>query len=155
MYTGMLHLHNLLRWVVLILLLVNIFKAFTGMTGNKPFTNGDKKTGLFLLISAHLQLLIGLYQWFTGPWGLKNIQNPGMGAVMGDPVNRFWAVEHFVGMLFGIILITLGRGIGKRNLPDTEKHKRTFWVYLIALIIIMAVIPWPFRENIAVRFSPV
>ncbi len=145
MYQGLLHLHNLGRWVVIILLLVAIFKALAGMSGTKPFTSGDKKVGLFLMISAHVMLLIGLYQWFAGP-GLGSIQNMGMKAVMQNSVARFWAVEHPVGMLIGIILITVGRGVAKKNLPDSAKHSRSFWMYLIALIIILASVPWPFRE---------
>ncbi len=64
MYTGLLHLHSFLRWIILILLLVNIFKHFSA--GNKPFTAGDKKAGLFLMIAAHTTFLVGLYLWFAG-----------------------------------------------------------------------------------------
>jgi hypothetical protein len=119
------------------------------MTGRKPFTRGDKKTGLFLMISAHIQLLIGIYQWFVGDWGYKLIRNAGgLSEVMKNPVWRFWTVEHTTGMLVAIILITIGRGVSKKNLPDTVKHKRTFWLFLIALIIILAVVPWPGRVGI-------
>jgi len=145
MYQGILHLHNLGRWVVLILLLVAVFKSLAGMTGNKPFTPGDKKTGLFLMIAAHIMLLIGLYQWFAGP-GLQSIQSMGMKNVMQNGVARFWAVEHPVGMLIGIILITIGRGSAKKNISDKAKHSRSFWFYFFALIIIVASVPWPFRE---------
>lgn len=146
MYQGILHLHNFGRWVVIILLLVAIAKSLSGMTGNKPFTKGDKKTGLFLMISAHIMLLIGLYQWFAGPWGLQNIQKLGMKAVMQDNVYRFWAVEHITGMLIAIILITIGRGVAKKNISDKAKHSRSFWFYFVAFIIIIATVPWPFRE---------
>ena len=145
MYEGLLHLHNFGRWVVLILLLVALVKSFNGMSGNKPFTNGDKKTGLFLMISAHIMLLIGLYQWFVR-MGLPLIQQYGMKAVMQNAQQRFWAVEHITGMLIGIILITIGRGSAKKNISDKAKHSRSFWFYLIAFIIIVASVPWPFRE---------
>jgi hypothetical protein len=146
MYQALLYVHNIGRWILLILLLVALFKSLAGMAGNKPYTNGDKKVGLFLMIVAHTMLLIGLYQWIAGPWGLHNIQNLGMGAVMKDKVSRFWAVEHFAGMLIGIILITIGRGVGKKNLPNRTKHSRAFWLFLIALIVIFASVPWPFRD---------
>lgn len=116
------------------------------MTGNKPFTSSDKKAGLFLMISAHIMLLIGLYQWFAGQWGLNNIQHMGMKAVMKDSVFRFWAVEHITGMLISIILITIGRGSAKKMISDKAKHRRSFSFYFIALIIILASVPWPFRE---------
>ena len=146
MYTGLLHLHNLGRWALLVLLIMAIYKSFTGMTGNKLFANSDKKIALFLMITAHTMLLVGLYQWFAGPWGLNNIKNLGMGVVMKDSVYRFWAVEHFAGMLIGIILITIGRGSFRKPITDKAKHSRSFKLYLIAFIIIFASVPWPWRE---------
>ena len=148
MYNALLFLHSLLRWVILLLALIAIFRSYAGMSGGKPFTAGDKKIGLFLMISAHSTLLIGLYQWITGPWGLQNIRNMGMEAVMKDPVYRFYAVEHMTVMIIGIVLITIGKKASKMAIPDQAKHKRTFWFYLIALIIILASVPWPFRAGI-------
>ncbi len=83
------------------------------------------------MISAHIQFLLGLYQWFAGPWGCKLLQSTGFGAAMKDPVSRFWIMEHNVGMLLAIILfITVGRGVSKKNLPHSIKHKKTFWFFL-------------------------
>jgi hypothetical protein len=149
MYTGSLYLHSFLRWVILLLALLAIFKSYAGMRSPKPFTAGDKKTGLFLMIAAHTELLIGIYQWTVGPWGLKNIESLGFGAVMKDPVARFYGVEHLTGMLIAIILITIGRGVSKKNIPDSSKHKKTFWYFLIALLIILLSVPWPFLTGIA------
>lgn len=146
MYQGFVHLHNVLRWVVLLLLLIALFRHLAGLGGKRPFTPGDRKIGLFLMIAAHIQLLLGLYQWFVGPWGLKVIQNVGMSEAMKNPVYRFWTVEHNTGMLIAIILITIGRGVSKKNISDLAKHKRTFWLFLIALVLILASIPWPGRE---------
>jgi hypothetical protein len=148
MYTGLVHFHNFIRWVILLLILVAIFRHLTGMTGRKPFTNGDRKTGLFLMISSHVQLLVGLVLWFIGDWGYKLISNSSMGEVMKNPAQRFWVVEHNTGMLIAIILITVGRGVSKKNLPDASKHKRSFWFFLFALILIIVSVPWPGREGI-------
>ena len=144
MYNGLLHLHSFLRWVILILLLIAIFKNLADR--DKPFTSGHKKAGLFLMICADLMLLVGLYQWIVGPWGLKNIQNIGMGAVMKNSVYRFFAIEHFVGMIIAIVLIHVGYSFSKKNIPDTVKHKRAIVFFGLALLIILVVIPWPFRE---------
>ena len=146
MYTGLLHLHNFMRWVILILLIVAIVRHFSGLNNKKAFTAGDKKIDLFLMISAHITLLIGLYQWIAGPWGLKNILDNGMSSVMKDPVQRFFAVEHMVGMLIAIILITIGRGVAKKSMPDGAKHKKALTMFVIALILIVISIPWPGRE---------
>ena len=152
MYTGLLHLHNLLRWIILILLVVNILRHFTA--ANNPFTATDKKLGLFLMIAAHTTLLLGIYQWFAGSLGFQNIQNLGMATVMKDSAYRFWAVEHMTGTLIGIVLITLGKGVAKKDMSDAQKHKRSAILFLLALVIILAVVPWPFREAIARPWFP-
>ena len=148
MYNVILELHSLLRWVILVLLLVAIFRSYSGMTAGKPFSAADKKVGLFLMISAHTTLLIGLCLYFFGPWGFANIRSLGFGEVMKNSVYRFYAVEHIFGMLVAIVLITIGRGAAKKPISDGAKHKRTFWFILVALVIILATIPWPFRESL-------
>jgi hypothetical protein len=143
MYTGLLHLHSFLRWVILLLLLVTVFRALTA--GNRTFSSTDKKLGLFTLIACDIILLIGLYQWFAGPRGLSLIKNLGMKAVMADKVYRFFAVEHLAGMIVAIALVHIGRSYAKKNIPDTLKHKRTLLFFGLALLIILISIPWPFR----------
>ncbi|TAH05054.1 MAG: hypothetical protein EAZ16_03260 [Sphingobacteriales bacterium] len=142
MYTGLLHLHSLLRWVILILAVLAIYQAFTK-------SNGLKKTSLWLLIAAHTTLLVGIYQWVVGNLGLKLIQASSMGEVMKNAATRFWVVEHFTGMLIGIILITIARGKVKK-----DNYKAASWLYVIALLIILVTIPWPFRAGIGRGWFP-
>jgi L-asparagine transporter-like permease len=146
MYNFILGLHNLLRWIIILLLLINIIRHFAAI--QKPFAAIDKKLGLWLMIAAHTQLLIGLYEWLAGAWGLHNITNNGMGQVMQNSTERFFAVEHLVSMLIAIALITIARGIFRKQLPDAKKHRRCILLYVIALIIIIAMVPWPGMEGI-------
>lgn len=147
MYTGLLHLHNLLRWVILILLLVAIVQSFSAK--NNPGAAGLKKTSLWLLIAAHTTLIIGIYQWFAGELGFKLIQQNGFGEVMKNAASRFWAVEHLTGMIIGIVLITIARGKVKRGNAGAAS-----WLYVIALLIILASVPWPFRAGIGRPWFP-
>lgn len=142
MQTGLLHLHNLLRWVILILLLVALIQAFSKNAG-------VKKTSLWLLIASHITLLIGLYQYFTDAVGYNLIRLNGFAAVMKDSAMRFWAVEHITGMLIAIVLITIARGKAKRG-----GYSAASILYLIALLLILAVVPWPFREGIGRPWFP-
>ena len=141
-------LHSILRWVILVLLVAAIVKSYGGMTAGRSFSEGDRKVGLFLMIAAHTTLLVGLILWLVGPLGLADIRDFGFGVVMKDRIMRYYAVEHFAGMLIAIVLITIGRGVAKKSIPDAAKFKRSFWLFLAALIIILVTIPWPFREGI-------
>lgn len=140
-------LHSILRWVILVLLAVTIFKAWSGNKNKTPYTDSDKKLALFSLIAVHLQLVIGFIQYLWGPLGIKNISNLGMGEVMKNSYSRFFAVEHISMMLLAIILITVAYSGAKRMADDQKKHKRIFIFYLIALVLILAAIPWPFRAG--------
>jgi hypothetical protein len=131
--------------VVLILGILTLVKAFMGMTSKKPFANGDKRTALFLMISCDVQLLLGLLLYFTGAWGIKNIQNMGMSAVMKEAGSRFFAVEHTIGMVAALVFVHIGYAAVKKNIADNSKFKRLFWFTFIALLLMVLHIPWSFR----------
>ena len=145
MYDISLVVHNLLRWIILLLLLVNIVHH---ISVNKPFTKADESWGRWLLIASHIMLLLGLYQWIAGALGLNAIQDRGMGDLMKDKAGRYWAVEHLVGMIAAIVLITVGFASRKRAATNEKKHRMAFVFYLLALIIILAMMPWPGREQV-------
>lgn len=154
MQTGLLHLHNFLRWIILILLLVSLVKAYSGWQSKRPFAPGDKKVWLFTMISAHITLLLGLYQVALGRFGIFNTQLPEGTSVMKDSFYRFYWVEHPVGMIVAIVFITLGYGMAKKQVPDTVKFRKAFYFFLFAFIVIMLSIPWPFRAIIGRPLMP-
>jgi len=153
METGLLHLHNLLRWIILILLLASIYKAFVGWKNKKTFSAGDRKTWLFTLIAAHITLLVGLYQWLWGRYGMLKISSP-EGGIMKSKFYRFFWVEHPTFMILAIIMITLGYGMAKKPLPDEVKYRRALWLFIVALLFILVAVPWPFREGIGRPWFP-
>ncbi len=138
MYTGLLHAHSGLRWIVLILLLVAIFNAFSKKKSG-VYTEGDRKLALFTMISTHTQLLIGLVLYFLSPW-------VDFGDMMKDSITRFYTMEHTLMMVIAIVLITIGHSKSKKAADGAAKFKAISVFYLIALLIILAAIPWPFRD---------
>ena len=129
----MLHLHSILRWIILLLLLVCLVQA---MSKNIAV----RKVSLWLLISAHLMLIVGIYQVFFGRYGINKGLPAGV-ELMKDKFYRFFWVEHPLMMIIAIILITVARGKAK-NL----NYKSVTWLLIIALLAILAAVPWPFRE---------
>ena len=134
MVTGLLHLHSILRWIILILLLVVLVQAWTKR-------EAIKSTSLFLLISAHVMLLIGLYQVIFGRFGYTKGLPEGV-SMMKNTFYRFYWLEHPLMMIIAIVLITIARGKAK-----ALNYKAVGWLVLIALILILAAVPWPFRTG--------
>lgn len=139
MYTGLIHLHSLLRWVALLAIAVAIVRAFNGARKNQAFTAADNRWSLITLIVFHLQLVIGLALYFSQGWQIQF-------GKMDDKVIRFFAVEHLFAMLIVVALVTIGRARAKRAAEDVVKHRRQFVFFTLAFLLLIANIPWPFRE---------
>ena len=137
-------IHNILRWAVLLFGVWAVAAALFAVISKRGYTSSDNKTSLFFMISCDVQLLLGLILYFTGTWFDQVKSN--MGAVMKNSPIRFFAVEHALMMIIAWLLVHVGRSMVKRADTDTKKHKLTLIYFGIALIIILAMIPWPFRQ---------
>ena len=133
----MLHLHSILRWAVLALLLVALIKAVSGLLKKKDFTAGDGKIGLMLMIFTHIQLLLGISLYFMNGWATAPFAES-----MKDPSARFWKVEHIFAMLIVVTLITVGRIRSKKMNDSMRQHKTSLIYYGLALLIVLWAIPW-------------
>ena len=131
------HAHSGLRWLVLGLLLYAIFNAIG--KNKSSYEKKDKMVNLFAMISLHIQLLLVLILYFTSP---KVSFASGW---MKDAALRFYGMEHLIGMLIAIVIVTIGRKIAeKQELPAKKNKKIAIW-YTLGLVLIIASIPWPFR----------
>jgi len=144
MYNGLLHLHNTLRWVIIIALLVVIVRLL--------MKKEALKASKVLLISAHSTLVLGLYQYFFGSLGFQLIKTAakGMKDVMKDSVSRFWAVEHAFSMILAIVFITIGHVKYKK----TGKPNPSLVFFVLALVLILLMTPWPFKAGVGRPWFP-
>lgn len=138
MYSGILHTHSGLRWVALILLVVAIFNAIASKSKGE-YVKKDKMINLFAMILLHTQLLIGILLSFQS--GKISFSD----GWMKNGMFRFYGLEHWLMMVIAIVLVTIGRKKAEKALAPIVKHKKIIVWYTIALIIIIAAIPWPMR----------
>jgi 4-hydroxybenzoate polyprenyltransferase len=131
------HAHSGLRWVALILLLLAIVNAFT----SKEYDKKHRLINLFAMVSLHTQLLIGLIQYFGTSTKVQFIEG-----WMKNPLLRFYGMEHILLMIIAIALVTIGHSKSKKGTTPEEKFKPIKLWYVIGLLLILAAIPWPFRD---------
>lgn len=139
-------MHSGWRYVILILLVLAIVYAKQTASGKKAFEGATKKMGMFTMIAADIQLLVGLVLYF---YFLASQTNFKMGKLTDQlAVGQFRsiAIDHAVGMLIALILIHVGYAKAKKALNDTDAGKKQFTYMLIALIVILISIPWPFMH---------
>lgn len=138
MYTGLKHAHYTLMILLIILLLYTAARFFFNAMNGKKFGKFEDKQSLITLILAHTQLLLGLGLYFSGPW----LDAWSAEGAMKNAATRLIILEHPLTMMIGIVLITVGRAKAKRIVEDQKKFKTTAIFYAIALVLILARIPW-------------
>jgi hypothetical protein len=146
MYPAILLVHSWLRWVVLLLGVFAIVRAIAGATGRRPWQATDERAGKFFVIALDVQMLLGLVLYFL----LSPITRAALsdfGGALQNPGMRFWAVEHVFGMVVGIALAHRGQS-RVRQVPDpVRKHRVAAVFFALALIAILASVPWPGTPN--------
>jgi len=135
MITGLLHLHSALRWVIIVLILVTLVRAFLNRT-NSEF-GVQYKLGLFSMIALHVQLLIGLGLLINGHWAEYKVEG----------LKSFIMMEHTSMMIAAVVLGTLGHSLSKRADDVATKYRKQFIFFGLSFVIIMAMIPWPCLRN--------
>lgn len=140
-------IHNIMRWAILLFGLWTLLNAITGIMSKRAYTANDNRSNLFFMISCDIQLLLGLALYFSNSWFDK--LKTGMGPVMKNSYDRFFTVEHTTMMILAWILVHVGRTSVKRASTDAAKHKKMLLFFGLALLLILAAIPWPFRTEIA------
>jgi hypothetical protein len=129
-------LHSYNRYLILAALVFVLYRSWTGWKGNKAFEKADNTASVALLGLAHLQLLLGLIQYF-GTSTIVQSAMADMGAAMKNGWLRYFAVEHFMMMFLGIVCIQVGRTTSKKASGDQLKHKKlAIWTTAGAVIII-------------------
>ncbi|MFK5958376.1 MAG: hypothetical protein QM495_05815 [Lutibacter sp.] len=134
-------IHSYWAYIVLAILIIATVNAAIGLFSKKKFEAKDLRISLFALIAAHIQLIIGFIAYFTSTY-FQTMQSHGMGYVMKNSILRKPLVEHPLMILIAIALITIGFSKHKKKTTDDAKFKTIFAYYLIALLLILAVIPW-------------
>ena len=130
--------HSGLRWIALLLLLLAIISAFTA----KNYEKKHRLVNLFTMITFHTQLVLGIILYFLSD---KVQFTEGW---MKQAMYRFYGMEHLTGMLLAIIAITIGHSKSKKAADAASKFKAIKLWYVLAIILVVAFIPWPFRTEL-------
>lgn len=141
MYTGLLHTHNLFRWLVLLILIIAIIFSLSGWLGKKNWNKKDNLTTLLTVIFMDIQFLTGMVLYaFVSPITKAAFAN--FGAAMKNADLRFYAVEHILLMVVALAFVHIGRSKTKKTHRAWEKHRAAAIWFGLGLVLILAGIPW-------------
>ncbi|MFZ1751156.1 MAG: hypothetical protein WAU01_13220 [Saprospiraceae bacterium] len=104
MYDLLQSTHSHFAWIVLVAILGACLLAVFSLMSSKSLSPLQLKIVIFAMISAHIQLLVGLILYFISPFGIANLSSE----TMKDSFARLQAVEHPILHILAILIITIG-----------------------------------------------
>jgi hypothetical protein len=141
MYSTVKTLHSYWAYLVLVMIVIATFNALIKHFGKKEYEAKDFRIALFTLIVSHIMLLMGIVLFFAADY-LSVISEMGMGAVMKNAALRSNIIEHPITMILAVAFITIGYSKHKKKLTSAGKLKPLAIFYTLALVLILAKIPW-------------
>ncbi|HMO56941.1 MAG TPA: hypothetical protein PKC19_06275 [Roseiflexaceae bacterium] len=142
MYSVFLTLHSLTRWVVVVLGVIVVVRAFLGIAGKRGWVDADSRFVRFFILSMNIQFVLGLVLYiFLSPAVQRAMTD--FGAAMRDGVIRFWFVEHMTMMIIALALVHVGGARVRRAAEAIGKHRNAAIFFTLALVAIFLAIPWP------------
>jgi Mn2+/Fe2+ NRAMP family transporter len=147
MYSTLLALHSLFRWLVLASLVFAIFRGIQGWRSGWSFSKFDNAVRHNTATIAHVQLLLGIWLYSISPiiqYFLSNFKE----AVHQREV-RFFGMEHSLMMLSAVVIITIGSIKAKRATTDRQQFKTMAIWYVVALVVLLSSIPWQFSPLVS------
>ncbi|WP_149244097.1 hypothetical protein [Dyadobacter sp. 32] len=142
MYQALLIFHSATRWLVLLSLAYSVFRAYKGYSGGHTFTKQDDTVRHVTATVAHIQLMIGFTLYFQSPIIKYFWQHFREAVRIGD--SAFFGLIHMFFMFIAIMLISIGSALAKRQTAHHLKFRIMLLWFSVALIVILALIPWPF-----------
>lgn len=135
-------LHSYYRWVVLLMMLVQIIWLWLGKRSNKNFAQSDFYFLIFCTIIYDIQLVLGWLLYLQSPI-VKSFWSDFAVGIKHRQI-RFFGMEHVTMMSLGIFLVNIYTVLTfkKRYSQQNFKYlwKRYLWIYFI----ILSSIPWSF-----------
>ena len=145
MYTLLLWLHSVTRWIVLLGGVAALGTAYSGLFSQRAYGGVDKATGVFFTAVFGLQVVLGLILYFISPWGLQALFALD---TAGD--NRalliFFGVYHITMMLVALVVAQLGYSRAKRAATDRLAFRNAAIGYSVGLLLVFLAIPWGIRS---------
>ena len=139
-YELILVMHDITRWLVLVVGLYAVVRALVGWLGKKPWGKADQTAGRSYPTILDIQLLLGLVLYFVSPITSGGLRNFGDAMKVADV--RFFLVEHSLVMIVAVALAHIGSARVKKAASDLAKHRQAALWFLASLVLILALIPW-------------
>ncbi len=133
-YDLIINIHGIISTVFTITAITILLRSIRGWSLNKAYTKLDKNISILFLVFLYIQLVLGILLYFV----LGNQQSgaESMEEAITQTSIRYWALEHFIIMIFALFLSQIGWVFIRKSKLDLNKHKNTLFYFGISILLI-------------------
>ncbi|MCE7987025.1 MAG: hypothetical protein DYG89_38115 [Caldilinea sp. CFX5] len=144
LYSIILSLHNLNRWLVLLVGLWTIWQVMRGWLGHRGWQSHYTTLLQIFTRTIDLQFLLGLALYLLpGAFIQAALQNIPWAQIMQERLLRFFTLEHPLQMIIAVVLANITLSMAKRIPQEQRRLRWTAILLLLTMLLIVLAIPWP------------
>lgn len=126
--------HGIISTAFTITAITILVRSIRGWGLKKAYTKLDKNISVLFLVFMYIQLVLGILLYFV----LGNQQSgaESIEEAINQTSLRYWALEHFIIMIFALFLSQIGWVFIRKSKLDLNKHKNTLFYFGISILLI-------------------
>ncbi len=133
-YDLVIKLHGFISTIFTLIAIIIIVRSIRGWYFKKAYTKLDQNISVLFLVFLYIQLVLGILLYFVLDYrtgGAASIKE-----ATEQMALRFWALEHFVIMIFTLFLSQLGWIFIRLSKFDLNKHKNALFYFGTSTLLI-------------------
>ncbi len=134
-YDLVINVHGFVSTLFTILAVIILVRSIRGLSMKKAYKTMDNYYSVAFLVFLYVQLILGVLLYFV--LGDQSSGATSIEAAAEQMSMRFWALEHFVIMIFTLFLSQLGWIFIRKSRLDLNKHKNTLFYFGTSIFLII------------------
>jgi len=144
LYALLLSLHNLNRWLVLVVGLWATWQVTWGWLGRQSWQPRYLALIRGFTHAINLQFLLGVALYLLpGAFIQAALQNIGWAQIMKERLLRFFTLEHPLQMIIAVVLANGALTLAQRSQAASRPLRWTALLLIVTMLLILLAIPWP------------
>ncbi len=134
-YDLIISIHGIVSTAFTLTALTILIRSIRGWSLKKAYTKLDNSISILFLVFLYVQLILGILLYFV--LGDNQSGAHSMEEAMKQTAIRYWALEHFIIMIFALFLSQIGWVFIRKAKLDLNKHKNTLFYFGVSILLII------------------
>ena len=134
-------IHSIVRWLVVLVGLWAVMRAWFGLFVRRNWNSWDRMSGQFFITALDFQLLLGVLLFFLSSEARSAVQDISISAPLASLGLSIF--RHVGFTLLAALIAHLGSRSTRKAATTRTRFARVALLFTLALVLLYIAIPWP------------